>query len=352
MKRQGGNNEALMPYLQYFFTRYLPNQRGLSLNTIVSYKQTWGLFLEFLISSGFAQHGKSALLTDINVSHILSFLEYLEESNRGRGNKISTRNNRLAAIKAFFRAVQVVEPGHKKLCDQALAVPSKKNRKPVVDYLEKAELDAVFSAIDTTSAQGFRDMTIIRFLYNTGARISEVASIRRSDLDLSCEKQVRIMGKGGKERICPLWDSTVAFISIYLKSERKRPKKGYEDYLFINQRQEPFTRFGLWRVVIKYVDKAKRKVPTLARKRISAHTFRHTTAVCLLQSGVDINVISDWLGHVDISTTSHYLHVDMTMKRNALKRFKWLERLVKTDLEVEEVDWGDRGQVLKWLDRL
>ncbi len=345
-------DESLTAYLQYFFSRYLPNLRGLSRNTIVSYKLTWRLFLDFLLSSGLIGSLKSPQLTDINVDHILLFLEYLEEDTRGRGNKISTRNNRLAAIKAFFHAVQLIEPEHKKLCDHVVSVPSKRSRKPVVDYLERYELDAIFSVIDTKTAQGFRDMTIVRVLYNTGARISEIANLRRSDLDPSYEKQVRIMGKGGKERICPLWDSTIAFVSIYLKSERKKPKKGYENYLFINQRGEPFTRFGLWRMVMKYVNKAKKNTPSLAKKHISAHTFRHTTAVYLLQSGVDINVISDWLGHVDISTTSHYLHIDMTMKRNALKKFKWLERVIKTDSEAEEIDWNDKTQVLKWLHRL
>ncbi len=344
--------ESLTAYLEYFFSRYLPNLRNLSFNTIASYKQTWRLFLDFLLSTGLIESGKSPMVTDIKVTHILSFLEYLEEDTSGRGNKISTRNNRLGAIKAFYHAVQLIEPEYKKVCEQVLAVPSKRSTKPVVDYLERYELDAVFSAIDTKTTHGFRDMTIVRLLYNTGARISEIANIKRSDLDLSYEKQVRIMGKGGKERICPLWDSTAAFISIYLKSERKKPKKGYENYLFINQRREPFTRFGLWRMVMKYVNKAKKKTPTLAQKHISAHTFRHTTAVHLLQSDVDINVISDWLGHVDISTTSHYLHIDMTMKRNALKKFKFLEKTIKTDSAVEEIDFSNKTQVLKWLDRL
>jgi site-specific recombinase XerD len=345
-------DESLSAYLQYFFSRYLPNLRGLPPTTIASYKQSWALFLQFLLSSKVICSEKDPQLKDIEVSHILRFLEYLESRSSGRGNKVSTRNNRLAAIKSFFHAVHLIAPKHQKLCEQVFVIPTKKTRRPVADYLGKEEINAIFSQIDTKSSQGFRDMTILRLLYNTGARISEIAGLKRSDLDLTYEKQVRILGKGGKERICPLWDSTVAFVSIYLKSERKAPKRGYEQYLFINQRGEPFTRFGLWRLIMKYVKKAGTKVPTLAKKHISAHSFRHTTAVHLLQSGVDINVISDWLGHGDISATTPYLHIDMSMKRKALQKFNWLERLMKDNTHMEKPDWKDMKQVSKWLDLL
>ena len=348
-----GTDESLQYYLKYFFSRYLPYHRGLPPNTIISYKQSWKLFYEFLLSTKKGSFcGKSPRLSDICVFDILSFLEYLENKTSGRGNKISTRNNRLAAIKGLFQAARLIAQEHTKLCEQVLAVPAKKSRKPVADYLGKLELNAVFSAINTKSAQGFRDMIILRLLYNTGARISEVANLKRSDLDLTYEKQIRIIGKGNKERICPLWDSTIAFLSVYLKSERTKPKRGYENYLFINQRREPFTRFGLWRMVTKYVKKAKKSVPTLAKKHISPHSFRHTTAVHLLQSGVDVNVICDWLGHIDISTTTAYLHIDMTMKRKALKKINWLDGVIKNDLDGQTVDWDDMKQVSKWLDML
>ena len=350
--RSGMNDESLSYYLYYFFSCYLPNHRGLPPNTITNYKQSWKLFLQFLASTGKTVSDKPPQLKDINVSHILSFLEHLENSATGRGNKITTRNNRLAAIRSFFYTVQLIAPQHKKLCEQALAVPTKKFKKFIADYLGKEEINAIFASIDTKSAQGFRDMTILRLLYNTGTRVSELANLRREDLDLTSEKQVRIMGKGGKERICPLWDSTIAFISIYLKSERKKPKKGYENYLFINQRGTPFTRFGLRGIVKKYVKKARKDAPLLTKKRISAHSFRHTTAVHLLQSGVDINVISDWLGHVDISTTSAYLHIDMNMKRKALAKFNWLEKIMKVDTKDQKVNWKDMKQVSKWLDTL
>jgi len=270
-----GADESLSTYLRYFFSRYLPHLRGLPPATIASYKQGWGLFLQFLLSSSLICPEKAPLLTDIEVPHILRFLEYLENTGSGRGNKATTRNNRLAAIKSLFHAVRLIAPQHQKLCEQVFAIPTKKTRKPVADYLGKEELDAIFSQINTKSPQGFRDMTILRLLYNTGARISEIAGLKRSDLDLTGEKQVRILGKGGKERICPLWDSTVAFVSIYVKSERKMPKRGYEQYLFINQRGVPFTRFGLWRLIMKYVQKAGTKAPALAKKHISAHSFRH-----------------------------------------------------------------------------
>lgn len=346
-------DESLKYYLKYFFSRYLPHHRGLPPNTIISYKQSWKLFYEFLLSSKEGPFGEKGLkLSDICVFDILSFLEYLENKTSGRGNKISTRNNRLAAIKGLFHAVRLIAPEYAKFCEQILALPAKKSRKPVADYLSKLELNAIFSGISTKSPQGFRDMSILRLLYNTGARISELANLKRSDLDLTYEKQVRIIGKGNKERICPLWDSTIAFLSIYLKSERTKPKKGYENYLFINQRREPFTRFGLWRMVTKYVEKARKSVPTLVKKHVSPHSFRHTTAVHLLQSGVDVNVISDWLGHVDISTTTDYLHIDMSMKRKALGKINWLDGVIKSDLDGQTVDWRDMEQVSKWLDML
>ena len=276
-------NYKLQGYLEYFFTRFLPFQRGLSQNTIETYKQSWKLFLEYLIESELSTPDKSLRLGDIHADHILSFLEHLEQTKAGRSNKIATRNNRLAAIKSFYYSVKLINPKHNELCDQILLIPTKKSPKPIMDYMEKYELETLFFLIDTSRTKGLRDMTILRLLYNTGARVSEIAHIRLSDLDLNCEKQIRIAGKGGRLRICPLWDSTLSFISIYLKSERKTPQKGYEKYLFINQRGTPFTRFGLWRMITNYFKKSQKKMPSMAKKRITAHTFRHTTAVHMLQ---------------------------------------------------------------------
>jgi len=183
---------------------------------------------------------------------LLDFLSYLEQEI---GNTVSTRNIRLAALKSFFKMVALLDTRHQTQCRQILMIPCKRTRRERLDFLDKNEVDAVFASVDTRSRDGYRDLCILRILYNTGARASELCALRISDLDLA-RKQVLLYGKGRKTRTVPLWDSTAAFLSTYLKSERRTPLIPYRDFVFINQRRGRLTRSGLYYLCSHYVDQA------------------------------------------------------------------------------------------------
>ena len=221
----------------------------------------------------------------------------------------------------------------------------------MVGYLEVAELDAILHAVDYTTHDGFRDLTILKTLYNTGARASEIAAIKISNLALD-DLHVTIIGKGRKPRLCGLWETTAALVRIYLASERRTPKRGFEDYLFISQRRKPFTRFGIRDIVRRHARKAAESCPSLAKKNVTPHTVRHTTGMHLVDSGVNLSTVRDWLGHEHISTTEIYARANLRTKRLALSRLQHLDRKlfgeVAASRNVPEVDPGIR----RWLNGL
>jgi integrase/recombinase XerD len=196
-------------------------------------------------------------------------------------------------------------------------VPFKKGPRELVTYLEKSEMAALLAAPDPATAQGRRDHALLQFLYNTGARASEVAQLRIGDLSLPREPGgdqawVAIQGKGNKRRLCPLWASTAKELR-HLIDGRAEPEP-----VFLNRCGQPITRFGIHTLVERYVARATKEAPSLAAKRVSPHTIRHTAATHLLRSGVDINTIRAWLGHVSLETTNVYAEVDLAMKAKAL----------------------------------
>jgi site-specific recombinase XerD len=190
-------------------------------------------------------------------------------------------------------------------------VPVKKGVTTSVTYLEKSEVDALLAAPNQSSSQGARDYALLLFLYNSGVRVSEAASLRIGDIDWHA-KSVRIIGKGNKERRCPLWAKTIEELRGMAGD---RPN---EAYLFLNRRGEPLTRYGIHTLVERYVTNLRATVPSLGGKRISPHVIRHSTATHLLQSGVDINTIRAWLGHVSLDTTGIYAETDLATKKRAL----------------------------------
>lgn len=209
------NSDKLSDYLHYFFTAYLPQHRDVSPNTVAGYKHT---FLQLLRYWKFRFPDQfDPDLGQFQVAPMLDFFTYLEKT---LGNSASTRNTRLAAVKSFFKMVSLLQPLYQNQCRQILALPSKRTRRQKFDFLEKNEVDAVFASVDTRSQDGYRDLRILRTLYNTGARASELCTIRIPDLNLD-QKQVLLYGKGRKERTVPLFDSTTAILRTYLKSERR-----------------------------------------------------------------------------------------------------------------------------------
>ena len=192
-------------------------------------------------------------------------------------------------------------------------LPLKKSSKVLMCYLEKPEMDALLDAPDRNSKQGFRDYALMLFLYNSGARADETAQVTIADLDIhGTPAAVRIAGKGGKIRRCPLWSLTSNVLGSLVGS---RPPN---EQVFLNRYKQPITRFGIYALIKRYVRKASCKVPSLRKKQVSPHTVRHTTAVHLLRAGVDINTIRAWLGHVSLDTTHIYAEVDLDMKAKAL----------------------------------
>lgn len=326
--------------LEFFFKEYLPRHAGFSPRTQESYATALRLFLQKIESQDLAPH-------QIAVHHVLTYLDALETN---RHNSVSSRNVRLAALKCFFKAMLLVDPTRQALYSHLLKIPFKRGHKRSPDYLEGEELRRLFHVVDPHTHQGFRDLTLLRYLYNTGSRISEVAEARLIWLSLDGDTEVTIRGKGGKWRVCPLWKTTAEMIRVYIRQERIPPKKGYEEFLFITRRGTRFTRAGLWKLIHGYLVRAAESTPSLRRKRLTPHSLRHTTAVHLLRAGVEINVIKAWLGHADVSTTSKYLDLDLDKKREALERFQKLDidRLLagstttQTPLPKNVVAWLER----------
>jgi site-specific recombinase XerD len=241
---------------------------------------------------------------------VCKFLDHLE---RDRQCKL-TRNQRLATIHSLARFIGTRSPLHLAWCSEIRAVPFKKAAKTVVGYLEKAEMDALLNQPDRRTSLGVRDHALLLFLYNSGARADEAAKLTVGNLQLGASPSVRLHGKGTKIRICPLWATTATSLTRLAADRNKN------EAVFLGRTNQPLTRFGIHRLVTQYAVMASETVPTLATKRVSPHTIRHTTAVHLLRVGVDINTIRAWLGHVSLDTTHIYAEVDLEMKANALAK--------------------------------
>lgn len=341
------SSDKLSDYLRYFFTSYLPQHRDVSPNTVAGYKQTFLQLLRYWKLRFPEQLDPD--LGQFQVAPLLDFLSYLEKT---LGNTASTRNTRLAAVKSFFKMVGLLQPRYQAQCRQILALPSKRTRprhKPV--SLEKDEVDAVFASVDTQSRDGYRDLCILRTLYNTGARASELCALLISNLDFD-QKQVVIYGKGRKERTVPLWDSTAAFLRTYLQSERRVPRPRFRDYLFINQRRARLTRSGLFGLCSRYLAEAARKAPGIEGKKMRpVHLWRYTTATHLGLAGVDVTVVQEWLGHASIHTTCGYKAIPIQTKREALRKFYLFEQSWQ-EPKAEAVDWNHYPDLLAFLESL
>lgn len=301
---------SLAPWIRRFLLEHLVGERNLSPNTQRSYRDTLLLFLPFAAK----KVGKAVdrlLVEDICLETLSQFLLELE---RKRGCSVSTRNQRLAAVHALARFIGERNPEHIDWLAQIRSIPFKKTSKPSLAYLEKHEMDALLDVPDRRTQRGAREHALLLFLYNSGARVSEAANLTIADLDLGSPPSVTLLGKGGKARRCPLWPQTADILaSLIAGHEHREP-------VFTNRRKQPITRFGIRALVKRSAQVAGRKAPSLSAKAVSTHTIRHTTAVHLLRSGVDINTIRSWLGHVSLNTTHTYAEVDLEMKAKALAR--------------------------------
>ncbi|WP_298138369.1 site-specific integrase [Acidiferrobacter sp.] len=300
---------ALMPHVQAFFEEYLAAHRGLSANTVMAYRDALKLFFRF-VSDSHKRSVATLALEDLTAKTVLAFLADIEGR---RGNGIVTRNLRLAAVKSFVNYLTSQDPLRAGEYHRIAAIPVKRAPRRVMGYLEVAEMQAILKAIDRTHPRGERDYVLLSLLYNTGARVQEICDLRIDSLRLEGPPVVTIVGKGRKTRCVPLWKETAQLLRDYLADDPppERP-------LFLNARGAPLGRFGVRHILQTRVREASGRCPTIKGRRIGPHTLRHTTAMHLLQAGVDLSVIKSWLGHVSLSTTHGYVEIDLAMKRKAL----------------------------------
>lgn len=306
-------SNTLAGHLFAFLEEHLSTLRGTSRNTVRAYRDALKLLLQYV-----AQQRRKDLctleLSDFTRPLVIGFLDHLEHE---RGNSIATRNHRLVLLRRFFAYIAVRDVGAAQRCGDIVAIPLKRTAREALRYLERDELQhCLHSAASARLSR--RDRALLLMLYNTGARAQEIVDLRFHDLQLHPPAQVRLFGKGRKERFCPLWEETIKALRHYLEDGGMHETTS-DRQLFLNYRGEPLTRYGLRHIVQKHVSLAARDLPTLGAKRVSPHTFRHTTAMHLLQSGVELNVIRAWLGHVSLTTTSYYIEADLKMKQEALQ---------------------------------
>jgi integrase/recombinase XerD len=299
----------LGPWVRRFLLEHLVAERNLARNTQRSYRDALTLLIPFAADQ-LHQPVDRLQVVDVSAGLLRLFLADLEQA---RQCAITTRNQRLAAVHALARFVGEHSPEHIAWCGQIRSVPFKKASKTVVPYLDKPQMDALLAAPDRGTAQGRRDHALLLFLYNSGTRAQEAAQLLIGELVLA-GGSVKIRGKGGKERHCPLWPSTVAEITVLIADRAPTAP------VFLNRCGHQITRFGVHTLVERYVLKAQIQMPSLATKRISPHTIRHTTATHLLRAGVDINTVRAWLGHVSLDTTNIYAEIDLETKAKALAK--------------------------------
>jgi len=337
MKRQSPN--VLGAVVRDYFTDHLPRVRGMSPHTIQSYRDSLALLLRFL-SARSKRPVADLDLKDLDPQGILAFLSYLE---RERKNGAATRNVRLSAIHALFRFVASRNPEYLDLAQRVRSIPFKRAPQRAIDYLEREEIDSILKAIDRTTLLGSRDYALLATMFNTGARVQEIADLRACDLQLTKPFQVRLFGKGRKERYCPLWPQTAAVLRAFCR-ERNLDLRS-EARMFLNHRGEPLARFGIRYILARRLDRASQITPHFRKKRLHPHSMRHSTAIALLKSGVDLSTISHYLGHASPSTTNRYAKMDLEMKRKAIA-------LVKPVPHHSGTPWRKNPTVLDWLESL
>jgi integrase/recombinase XerD len=322
--------------IQDFFCRRLIEQQGVSQRTVEAYRDTFRLLLAYL-QSRLKKPVPAFDLADLDAPTILAFLNHLETD---RHNGPRTRNARLAAVRSFVQYAASRDPSAWPLARRVLAIPSKRYTKPLLGYLTREEMQAVLNAPDESTWAGHRDRVLFSVMYNTGARVSEIVGLRRDDMISAQVRSLRIHGKGRKERLVPLWKLTAAALSQWMKRLGTQPS----DPLFPNARGRSLSRSGVEDRLAVAVEKATQVCPSLRDKSISPHTIRHTTAMHLLQSGVDITVIALWLGHESPETTHQYVEADLKMKEEVLTKAK--------GLPAQPARFQPKGKLLQFLDSL
>ena len=287
-----------------------------------------------------AQRTSKNLLA-LNVDAVTHFLDHIETE---RANSAATRNCRRAAIRGFFKHLLRNDLAHSQQYIRVLAVPAKKARHRPATYLETNDARLIINMPDKRASDGWRDYTLLLFLYNCGARVSEAAGLQWDDLQLTAPRQVRLRGKGKKERVLPLWPET----ANALHRLRGMSRGTDQQCVFVNRQGQPLTRDGFAYVLAKHAAAAAHDNPALLRKHITPHVLRHSCAVALLQSGTDVTVIRDYLGHASIATTGRYITTNLQMKREAMQAF-WKKAGIEP---ANAKPWKPKADLLAFLQSL
>lgn len=331
----------LATLLQNFFGNHLCTLRGMSPHTIQSYRDSLVLLLRFLASHK-NRSASSLDLEDLGPREVQDFLIYLEVE---RKNSASTRNIRLSALHSFFRFVAAQHPDRLEHAQRILGIPFKRTGSRVIDYLEYDEIEHILSAIDQTTPKGRRDYALLATMFNTGARVQEILDLRACDLQLTKPFQLQLTGKGRKQRSCPIWPQTAQILRhlcVEQHIDLRSPVR-----VFQNCRAAPLSRFGVRYILNDCLKHAQASTPSLCSKRLHPHSMRHSTAVALLKSGVDLTTISQWLGHADLNTTNRYAAIDLEMKRKAIESIQ----PVKSQ-GTRTQPWRHDDTILEWLESL
>src|SRR6266404_738332 len=322
--------------LHSFFHEWLLQQRNISVHTIRSYRDSWRLLLRFI-----AQHRKQPVakitMEQIRAVEVLAFLQHCEQE---RKTSIDTRNCRLAAVRSFFSFVADREPLLTAQCSEILRIPTKRAPRRAVRSLELEEVKAILAQPNQKTVEGQRDHALLALLYNSGARIQETLNLCPYEIRFESPARVRLFGKGGKERFCPLWPETVNVLRALLK----RQPRGEHEPVFVNRYGNQLGASGVRYKLRQYVRAASDKMASLKDKRVSPHLFRHTTAVHLVASGVDLTVIQNLLGHEDPETTNLYAQANLETKRQALERMG--------GRPAKAPRWKREQDLMAWLDSL
>ncbi|HEY3836575.1 MAG TPA: tyrosine-type recombinase/integrase [Bryobacteraceae bacterium] len=298
------------PLLQTFFAEHLQAQQRVSQQTVASYRDSFRLLLRWIERE--AGIAPAALkMSHLDAPRILNFLATLE---KGRKNAVVTRNLRLTAIRSFYRFAALRDPEIAGLATRVLAIPTKRTDTKARDYITREEFDALLGTFDRRQWLGRRNYALVLTMYNTGARVSEMTTLRHDQLTLTGNGQVQLHGKGRKERRVPIWSRTSQILKAWLPETTLTGGT----VAFPTRRGEPLTRFAIHLLLRKAAEQAAEICPTLKKKSVSPHQLRHGTAMALLESGVDLAVIALWLGHESIETTNVYLHSSLAMKERAL----------------------------------
>jgi len=338
------NGPTLGQLLHGFFEDHLRCQKGLRPASIRSYRDAAALFLQF-VARETGQKLSVVSLADLTCERVIAFLNSLEEE---RHNHIRTRNQRLAALRAFFEYVVHRLPQGLKEAERVAAIPSKRTSLPETRFLDQDEIQVVFASLSTSGWSTLRDRTLLLFLYNTGARVQEVADLRVKNLELEAMPRVHLHGKGDKWRSCPLWKETADSIKELLANKNTATP---DDPVFASRRGLALTRFGIYKIVCHRTRGIIKLQAGQSQRRISPHVFRHTAAVHLLESGVEPNVIRGWLGHVGLETTNRYAEINIRMKQKALEACQ-PPTPGNSEASHRKPVWRNDADLLKWLKSL